>query len=468
VGGYVLGMVVLVSVCLVTFSVVRALTEADGQAVYAVTAVVCLANLYVGAAYVFREMFSRRRFVVANSPNTALFRALDVPAREVLIVYCGFRATAFGVALLAADVCFVLVFAPVLGLPPLGYAAILAVPVATYLATVAAAASSAGRRTRPRPIGRWTVAALGGLSFALGYATGRLVVGPIGEAGLAASFSRGQLSTLVAVLGAGSVVVGGLAATRLVVALRRVARHSFEIQAATRTVPTARRRTRASGPRLVAILHRELAGSWPYSLLRKAGAVLVAVLLASLGLAVSASSVVPLDHLPDRLFTAFHATVFAVFLGTAELVLMVVGPVTLSRQLRFAWENHLSHWHIAAAVLGYALLPVTVFAADAVATLAVWTGVVSLGPLSCAVAVVSGALVAESTLTPRSNVDGTSAPDLVNALVSLVLAAPVLLALSLHSIPGEVLAIVYSACLAGGAVICLGRRIQIWPSTSAT
>ena len=39
-------------------------------------------NLYVMGSYLFREIFSERRFVVASSPNTTFYRAFDIPARH--------------------------------------------------------------------------------------------------------------------------------------------------------------------------------------------------------------------------------------------------------------------------------------------------------------------------------------------------------------------------------------------------
>jgi hypothetical protein len=473
VGCYVVGTLVALAVSLVVFSLSHALTRDEDGAGYAITAMVCVATGYLGGAYIFREAFSRRRFIVSNSPNVALFRALDVRAADVLAVYCGLRVTAFYLALLLVDLSFVLVFGSSLDLPAWGVPAVLLLPLAMYLVTLAVAANSADRRTRPEPMRQWTVLALGTVCFVAGFGTARYLLGPVRSAGLATSFGAGQVTVLLAILGVGSAVVGAAAAVRLIVSVRRVLRDPFSIQEVRPTtagaLPAGARTGRlARALPLPGILHRELVMSWSYPLLKKAFALLLMILLVGLGVLVSGASVLPVADVPDRAVVIFHATVFTVLMGATELILKVIGPTTLATQFRFAWEQHLSEWRIARSAVAYYLGPVALFGAGSAALLSVVTGTVSAGPVSVGVAVMSAAVFAESVLAVPKNVDGSSANSTVAALATLMLAAPVLLALSAHSALGEILAAAYAACLLGGAVACMGRRIRTLPSTSGT
>lgn len=463
----VVGGALLLSGSFVVAALVRALaSEREGTA-YALTALVCVATVYFGAGYVFREALSIRRFVVSNSPNVGFFRALDISARDVLFVYCGLRSTAYFSALFLVGVVFVVMFRSAAGLSPAGMASVLAPPPAMYLLTMMVAARAAGRRRRPEPIGWPALLLLGGVCVALGYATARFLVGPIHQVGLAGSVSQARMTTLVAVLGVVSAVVGGVSAVRLVHHVRRLGRDSFAIQQV-RPARPARTRTGRGGLSLPLVLHHELVSSWAYPLLRKSFATLLTALLFGLGVLLSGASVLPVADVPGRLFTIVSAVAFPVFLGLTELILRVVGPTTFAAQFRFAWENGLSEWRIAVyAGLSY-VVPVVVLAAGTSAGLWMLAGVLTTAPLSAAVTVVAAALVAESLVAPPRNVDGSAAANTVGGLLALILAVPVLVVLSFESVAGELLAAGYGLCLGGGAVACLARRTRALPSSFAT
>lgn len=464
-GGFLVGMVVLLSVSLVVLTLVRAVAGEREGAGYAVAALFCAGNVYAAAGYLFREAVSGRRFAVSNSPNVGFFRALDISARDVLFIYCGLRTTAYYSALLLVDVCFVALFRSTVGGSLAGVLAVLVVPLALYVVTMAVAAKAAGRRSRPEPLKRGTLLLLGALCLGLGYGTARFLIGPIRESGFAGSFTQEQVSALLAATGLAAAVVGVVFGVRLVREVRRVVRDSFAIQEV-RPLPAVRPLGRLGGD-MVGILHREMVSSWAYPLVRKSFAVLAMMLLCCLGAIGSGAGVLPMTDLPGRLFTVLSAVLFTVFLGTTELILRLIGPTTFAAQFRYAWENHLSQWRIAVSATLYYALPVVALAIGTIALVWMLTGSLSPDPLSIGVAVVAAALIAETVTVAPRNVDGSTAANTVGGLVALVLGAPVLLVLTFDSAAGAALAAGYAVCLLGGAVTCLGRRVRTLPSTSA-
>lgn len=476
------GLLLLLTVAVLGFALLRALTAEQPGAVNGLTVILCAGNVYVCGAYLVREAFSGRRFTVANSPNLRFFRALDIRARDVLIVYCGLRGTVFHLAVLLVDGAYLVVVGSSARLSASEVAAVLAVPVAMYVGMLSVAARAASRRVRPTPL-RWPVVLASGAScLAFGYATGHLLLGPLRAGGLAASFSDARAGLLVTALGAVAAGAGVVATARLVVHARRIARHSFAIQetewSAQETESAVQKNVRADpgpgrvGDRLAgallvpATLHRELAGSAIQALLRRTFAAVLLSVLGGLGIILSGAGVLPLDAGSGPPSEIVDGVVFIVLIGVAEPVLRAVGPTRFAAHLRFAWEQSLSQWRIAAGVTAYCLLPPVALATALTALVAMLTGAITAGPVGIGVAVTSAGLIAESTTAAPRNVDGSLVPNTLGGVLMLILASPVLLALSSASMTGDVLAGVYSLGLLGGAVTCLVRRIRTLPLTS--
>lgn len=466
--GYMFSLLLALAVSLAAFSLVQELVRDRDGAVYALTVMFCVANLYSGGGYILREAFSRRRFAVSHSPNLHLFRALDLRATQVFAVYCGLRITLFYLLLLVIDVAFVTAFQRSSGLPMLAVTAV-ATPVSMWLVTLGVAAKAATRRTPPQPMARSTLAVLGVLVFGLGYGTARFVVAPYRESGLAASFSQWHAAAFTTALGVVAVLAGVVSAVRLIVHMRQLARESFAIEQLPEAPTRARPHRDLAVIRwpLLTILHRELAGSWVSPLVRKTLGSLAAAVLAAAGVLAAGGSVFPLGELPGRVTVVAYSLIFVTLVGAAELMLIAIGPTTLAAQFRAAWENQFSQWNLVGSAVAYYLAPVSLLAVAFGALHRIIVAGSFLGPVSIGIAVVGAMLVAESVTPTQRNADGSVAPNAVSGLVGLLLAAPVLLVLSTSVTAGEVLALAYGSCLLGGAVACMERRIRTLASTFA-
>lgn len=457
------GLVALLVASTGVFALTRALLADQPGSVHGLTVMFCVGNLYAAAGYLLREAMSQRRFAVANSPNTGLFRALDIPAREVLIVYCWLRATVYYLALLVVTAVFTFVFD--------ASPAVLLTPVSMHVATLAIATRSALRRTRPRPVPASGWAALGAVSFALGYCTARYVLGPIRESGLASSFGPAEAERLVVGIGAASALTAVCLAVRLGFDLRRLGADSFTVQlAAPRSAASRRGRLLTGTHPIAGILDRELAASAIHPLIRKIFGFLLMALLACLGVLASGTGLLPVGGFGGRASTIAYALVLATSLGMTELILRAAGPATFAAQFRFAWEAGLRPWGIASAAATCYLLPVAALGAGSALLLLQLAGpaIALAGPVGAAVAAGAASLLAEWAIAPPRNPDGSAAPNTVGALAALILSAPVLFLLALASPVGGLAAAGYGICLIGGAIACIRHRILTLPSTSST
>jgi hypothetical protein len=440
------------------------LTERPESA-FAVVLLFVVGNLYVIGSYLFREIFSERRFVVASSPNTPFYRAFDIPARHVFAVYAGLRATAFYVILFVADAVFVVVATAAVPSAGPGVPVLLTLPVAGYLSTLAVAATVAASRVRSmswKP--PWLLAGVVTL-VAVGYLTARFVAGPIAASGLAKAFAGQRVALLTSAVAVIAPAVACGALLLVGIAVRRLGRTSFLIHPAEASNQAPRR------PQIhkLQVLHRELVRSKVYPLVRRNVLVMSTVLLLCLGAAASGSGVLPLRSLPDRFGLTVEGFAFVSFIIMVGLVFTVVGPTTLAGQFRFEWENLLgSRRRIAVAAACYYALPALVTAAGLSVLLLLVTGAFSIGPVALAVAVAAAAMIAETTVAPREMADGSSTQATISALIVLLLGVPVIAALSASSAVLDGLSVVYSLGLLAGGIACMIRRIQRLPLRSAT
>ncbi|SDE21036.1 hypothetical protein [Glycomyces harbinensis] len=466
-GGAVLfGFAILAAASAAGFALSNALLSERAASAQGLLVVLGVGNLYIGGGYLLREAFSGRRFQVSNSSNTALFRALDLSARDVLIVYCGLRITGYFAAVALVDAMFLNAFASRLDLAGATVAAVFAVPAAAWAATFAVAARSARRSVRPTVHRPWAVPALVALAFSATWATSALLIEPMLDAGPVAWIARSGPGAFTTALALACTAIGAAALVVAALDVRRLSAESFPIQ---QTAPP--RTIRGAAPRsLTGVLALELRRSPYYVPVRRSVAVLVAVLAAGVGVLASGATWLPLPSVPERTAFVLTAVALATALGLAELVLRAIGPVTYTAQYRFAYESGRSSRSVALGAIICCALPVALMgmAVDAVAVVAAGAQAAPGAATSAAVTAVAAALVAETVIAPPRNADGTLAPNLVGAVLAMVVAAPVLLPFSFALPAGQALAGAYSICLLGGAFACVERRIRSLPSTSST
>ncbi len=434
-----------------------ALTQRPGIAP-TVLAVFLVVNLYAIGACLLREVFAERRFVVANSPNAPFYRAFDIRAWHVLVVFSGLRTTAFYVALLVVDS----VFAAVVGS---GLPAMLGLPVAGYALTLAVSAAVAVNPAVSRTVGLpWLVSGALGF-FAIGYTTARFIAGPIVEHGLVNAFTGDQMSALTSRVAVAAPIAGCGALVVLGLCLRRLARTSFPIRPTGESLEASRR----GRPVMLTVLHRELVRSKVYPLVRKNFLTLSAALLLCLGASAAGTGLLPVPGFAERFGRTAQGVAFVSFIVLVALVFTAVGPTTLAAQFRFGWENLLlSGPRIAFAAGAYYVLLPTLLAAGVSVLLLLVTGAFSVGPIALAVTVAAAAMIAETTVPPRENADGSSTQGTVTALIVLLLGVPTFAATSVSSVLFDCLAVAYSLCLFAGGVACMIRRIQSLPLRFAT
>jgi hypothetical protein len=459
----------LLIVASVVFLILKPLVAQRPGAGPAVLVLYLTMNLYLVGSYLVREMFTERRYVVADAANASFYRAFDLRARDVFVIYSGLRTTAFYLAVLVVDAAFVAVFHAAVQVSGPGLLILLGLPLAGYAVTLAVSAAVAVGGAGSKAAGSPALVSCALALLALGYGSARFVVGPIVRDGLPGAFAHEQVALVVSAL---AVAVPVLAVSSLLAlgwCVRRLARVSFPI----RTVTTDSVRPRDSAGRLppvlskVRILHRELSRSKVYPLVRRNVFGLSSALLLCLGASASGAAVLPVEAFAERFRLTYHGVAFVSLIVLVALVLTVIGPATFAAQFRQEWENLLlSRRQIATSAAVCYVLPAALLGCGFSVLFALLAGVFSVGPVALAVSVAAAAMIAESTVAPREMADGSTAPGPAAALVVLVAAAPAFAAVSAASPLLDGLAVVYSLGLLAGGITCMIRRIQP-PSRSA-
>jgi hypothetical protein len=427
-----------------------------------------LVNLYGGGVYLLREVFSRRRHTVSGSPNEDFYRALDIRARDVFLVYCAARILCFHAALLTVDAAFLFVFRDSLAGPLT--AGLIGVPLALCAVTLAVSARLATRAGTAGTAGPGAFAALGPVVLVTGLATGMLLdgLGDGGTPGVDAHTGTGVVEPLTLAV---TVVCAGLAAAallRLARDVRRLDREAFALRPAARSATRPAMTFRPRRLPLLPVLHRHFTTSRTAPMIKRTYAVLLMAVLLLAGVHASGSGALPLPGAAERPLTRTAVALgFVLLLGAVELVLATSGPTALAPQFRFAWENLLSHRHIAASAALYYNAHAVLLATGVAAVAGLLNGAVPWHLPFLGLGVMSASLIAESLASaPKRLVDGTSAPGVFVACVSIGLALPALAGSTAHSLPPRLLAALYSVCLFTGAITCIGRRIRTLPSRS--
>ncbi|WP_327325182.1 hypothetical protein OG735_23790 [Streptomyces sp. NBC_01210] len=460
-GLYVLAVPLVFIVTVAGFSLIRPIAEEEGVQAEELLVALAVLSLYWTTSYALREAFSQRRFMVARSPNAALFRAMDISSREVFLVYCARRICAYHLLLGMMPAGFLFAYWPVpaISIPHLVFAAVVPVSMCAVNLSVAARSALSLRQGRSRE----SVRALATIvsSLALGISAALFIATPLmgsTDVRMPALYSpafAGACATLV-------VAVGGTASFRLVRDLGRMPFHSFPLAAASR--PGARTPAdTGSGtkpPPLATILVRELRGSAVYPLVKQvflAGAGGVAAIA---GFALASPFPLPVADLPAHTYKVAAAAVAVMVLGLAEMLSRAIGPTTLRAVLRATWEAGMSSWSIARAlVLVWTACGVCAGVATAAAVLLLAGPGLTAIPVITAVCGISAALVAETMATPPRNTDGSAASDPVTGFLGLVLTGPVVWVFSQEWTAGPALAFCYALILTGVATACVRRSI---------
>lgn len=435
-----------------------------------------LANLYVGGVYLLREMFSRRRHSVCGSPNEPFYRALDIRARDVFLVYCGSRILYVHTALLTVDAAFLFVFRD--SLAGSSTPGLICVPLALCAVTLAVSARLATRAGTAMATGPGALAALGLVVFVTGLATGMLLDGPWPEG--TARMAEGRSSGVGMRSGAGVAAPLALAVTATCAALttaallrfardfRHLDRIAFAIRPSGQSATVRATALRPGRLPLLPILHRHFTCGRTYPMVKRTYAALLMVILLLAGVHASGSGTLPLPAGAEQPLTRTAVAFgFILMLGCVELVLATSGPTALAPQFRFTWENLLSHRHVAVS----ATLYYTAHAVLLTAGVAVAAGLVNGAALwqlpFLGLGMMSASLIAESLASaPKRLVDGTSAPGVFVACVSIGLVLPALAGSTAQPLTLRLSAAFYSLCLCGGAITCIGRRIRSLPLKS--
>lgn len=429
-----------------------------------------LANLYGGGLYLLREAFSRRRHSVKGSPNEPFFRAFDIRARDVFLVYCVTRILYFHAVLLTVGAAFLFVFRGSLAGP--FTPGLISVPLALCAVTLAVSARLATRAAAVTA-GPGVLAALGFALFVTGLATGLLLDGQWAGDASSAGVDIGTGTSMVRWL----TVVVTVACTCLTVAalfgfarsFRGLDRTAFALRASAPTATVPAMSFRPARLPLLPVLHRHFMSGRTAPLVKRTYAVLLLCVLLLAGLHASGSGLLPLPAGAEQPLTRTAATFgFILLLGCVELVLATSGPTALGPQFRFAWENLLTHRHIALTATLYYTGHAVLLATGVAVAAGLVSGTVLWQLPFLGVGVMSASLIAESLASaPKRLVDGTSAPGVFVACVSIGLALPALAGSVAHPVPLRLSAAFYSVCLFGGAITCIGRRIRALPSRSA-
>ncbi|MGI5195682.1 hypothetical protein ACQEVY_18880 [Streptomyces sp. CA-288835] len=436
-----------------------------------------LANLYGGGVYLLREAFSRRRHSVSGSPNEPFFRALDIRARDVFLVYCAARILYFHTALLTVDAAFLFVFQDSLAgsLTP----GLICVPLALCALTLAVSARLATRAGTAVPAGPGVLAALGLVVFVTGLATGMLLDGPWaggtagvgggGSSGVGVTSGTGVVAPLTIAVTATCAALTAAALLRFARDFRHLDRNAFAIRPSTQSATVPAMVFRLARLPLLPVLHRHFTSGRTAPMVKRIYAALLMAVLLLAGVHASGSGLLPLPVGAERPLTRTAVAFgFVLMLGCVELVLATSGPTTLGPQLRFAWENLLSHRHIAVSATLYHTAHAVLLATGVAVAAGLVNGTVLWQLPFLGLGVMSASLIAESLASaPKRLVDGTSAPGVFVACVSIGLALPALAGSTAYPLPLRLLAAFYSVCLFGGAITCIGRRIRTLPLRSA-
>lgn len=427
---------------------------------------VLLLMVYTGVASLLAETLGRFRHSVSGHPNRSFFRALDIPATTIYLVYALPRTAGPGLLWLlvgagvGAGFSLSDAYDGSSNAPAMIWTALLCVPVALGLATSAAGLYAASHRgsTQPR---LWKAAALtipAGLT--LGAAVTWLIL-PLLQS-TAASQGSGPLS--LPALTFPALILLATCASAMIPLWGRLRRISFPAEAH----PAQSHKFPRFGPagmRWARILSDQRLSGWRYLVQVRITAALLGG-IAALGAALlsGAPTLSTTSLLEPGLFEdlvlptiAFSAVLFGVTL--ADLTINDIGPHAYGRHLRTAVESGAEVRTAVTAQLLAVVAPVAALSALLAGGTSLLLGFAVFSPFVLGVGAVAAALIAETLFPPPRAADGTAAESIFTGLATLVLAAlPAAIPLSFPAADPWFMPLGVAALL-GGATVCLRKHI---------
>jgi len=433
----------------------RAALDVLGDAPHASATVVGLfvaATVYVSAISLARELFSRRREVVAANPHERVFRALDISAVSVFWWWAAAPLVQLGLMQLCAGGGVLMALGSTAS--SLDVAVVVAAPIAGTSILLATAVRSAGSRAtveRVRVGGWWRAASLVALAAVLAGVTARVVpwIATMRRAG-SAPIAGDDLRVPLLV---GALVLLGFGIVTVAMGLGGLSRRPFPL-VSDAVVRPRRARTvtvigwvAASGTR--AVLHGRSG-----RLLRRwlAGWLLVSATV------VPARAV--LGDLPAQIGLVVG---FMSALAVTEASLAASGPTARRVQARVLREVGAHATTVSVAVVVPVLAAGASVGAAVAVTVSLLAGTIVVGPFLAAVAVAGSGVLADALLPGRELADGSVSLSMPAAMVGVVLPVPVLIAAAKSSTVGDLVAglIVIAIVIGGGACahIASTRRV---------
>ncbi|MDQ0029700.1 hypothetical protein [Arthrobacter bambusae] len=404
-----------------------------------------LAILYSAVATVLTEVVSSRRLAVSGAPHLDLFRALELPLRQVVVRYGlipALRRT--GLLWYSAAVFLMVLFEETSSYLSIVVASVsvLALASCACVYCVLHFASTPARR-----IGlRWLYCFLAlTLGLLLGAATGFLVPRFSGLGGFAEDPARFlPVLCLLAAVGSGVLIL---------LSIRAWLRLSY------RKISLGAERGGKQGARtsfgLFVVM--DLLSS-------KQGSVITTIVLAWItivGILLGARGVLPLHSALSGgdLQKSLIGIAVLVSLGITEPMLNRIGPTAKLYHYRFAWENGFPATAIIVRLVG-----IYIMAGAAIGGFVFLGALLALeipvpGAVFAGMIVAASGVVAESLSRPPTTTDGTKSNDVMDALVTLLLISPCSLVLVVSPEFSTVLLLGYSILLTLGAAVCLRQRL---------
>lgn len=404
-----------------------------------------LAILYSNAALVFGEIVSSRRLAVSGTPHLELFRAMELPFRQVVVRY-GLVPVFRRMAVLwySAAVFFTIFFESTANYSNIVAASvcILALSSAGCLYSVLHFASAPARRTSLR----WPSCGLALLlGLVLGAATGVLSSRP-GPAAVSVGEIPGHLPLI-------SLPALAAAVLLLLFSIRKWRALGYR-----RVLLTAqlKRGHRPSGS-LAKFLLFDLLGS-------KQGSVvgtIILVWIAVVGFFLGANGVLPLTAslTSQELQRSLIGMTVLLSLGITEPMFHRIGPTAKLYHFRFAWESGSSAGGIVASLIWVYFLLGGIVGVFTFCCAFLALGVPAPGTVLVGIVVTASGIVAEALSRPPISTDGTKSNDVMDALFTLLLVSPCSLILVLSPEYGTLLLLGYSIFLTLGAAACLRTHL---------
>lgn len=404
------------------------------------------ATVYVAGVSLARELFSRRREVVAANPHERVFRALDISAVGVYWWWAAAPLVQIGLITLGAGAGVLMALGS--AATGLDVAVVIAVPVAStslLLATAAMSARSAGLLGRAR-FGGWPrFGVLVALAVVLAGVTARVV--PWIETMRAQGTSQVATEDVRYPVLIGAVAVIGLCAAIVAIGLAKLSRRPFPLVSQAVVRPSPARASTVTGWVAAAGIRAVLHGRSGRLLQRwLAGWLLVTATVAP------ATEV--LGGLPAQvgIIVAFMSA-----LAVTEAALAAAGPTARRWQARVLRELGA---HATAVSIGVAM-PVlsagVAIGALVTVTVSILTGTIVIGPFLVSIAVTASGVLADALLPGRELADGTVSLSMPAAMVGVVLPVPVLVATAEPSAVGELMAGLMAIAIVIGGGACAQR-----------